>query len=246
MGRIQHQSRRCQLYLRATLAVIAVAGLGSLRAEPPSSFGLDPTGPPTDFDSVGPVPQEPPSVGSFAVRLTSGANSKRKPGSVTRHIAYWPNTYRGEKVFGGPGRELTDGRLALTVTAAEKAPSYDSYPVSVPRFPAFEADHEYRIRYAIKNPLKARADIAQVNAIIVDSDRTCREADTRCSNGSAVRPRELSKFVPAGPPQDFVSLTNHIHVINNLCVHVIYADKKETMFIVVIPDHFIRDMKEKP
>ena len=33
-------------------------------------------------------------------------------------------------------------------------------------------------------------------------------------------------IAPAGARQDLLSLTNQIHVMNNLCVRVTYADKK--------------------
>ena len=45
------------------------------------------------------------TVRRFVRRTTTVrfGESKGKPGSVTRHIAYWPKTYRGKKVYGGPG-----------------------------------------------------------------------------------------------------------------------------------------------
>jgi hypothetical protein len=246
MGRIQYQSRRCQFFLQATAAVIAVAGLGSLRAEPPLSFGLDPTDALTvDFDSAVLMSQEPPSEGSFSIRLPSAGNSDGEAASVTRHIAYWPKSYRGEKLFGVPGRELTDGRLALTVAAAEMAPPFDSYPISYPRLNFFHVDHEYRIRYAIQNRLTARTEIAHFTAVFYDSNKTRSPAHTRRPDDHIIHNDKPLKVVPAGKRQDLMSLTNGVRVINNFCVRVVYADKKETMFIVVIPDHFIRDMKAK-
>jgi len=154
---------------------------------------------------------------------------------------FQPPGFKGKAVRGGPRSPLTDGRLTLTVTGAEKRPYTGAIGHRAqPRFP-----YEYAVTYALENRGAETLKVSHFESLFFEPSgvlavgwktRNLKRDGTKYTDTD-----EPFAYEPKSKKENVMRSRGACQRLNNICLRVSYSDGSQTLFAVYIPPKEIVD-----
>ena len=152
---------------------------------------------------------------------------------------FQPSDFSGKAVRGGMNQALTDGRLTITVTEARKE-SYMSFGGPSPAFP-----FQYVVDYTRENSGTTDVEVDNFKNFFFEPSGKLGAAfvihNLKREGNNYSDTDEPFVYEANSRSEASMSTRGDCESLNNICLHVLYTDGTETMFVVYIPPEDIID-----
>jgi len=152
---------------------------------------------------------------------------------------YGPHSFSGKPVVGGLNQELTDGRLTMTATTVEKKPH-----ISIGG-PGTKVPYQYVLTYTLENRESSAVKVEHFETSFFEPSGVPTPETRRLKvkhEGNVISPSdEAFVYEPNSKRETSMSSNGECEKLNNVCLHVFYEDKRETVFLVYVPPDRITD-----